>query len=443
MTIGLAQGLCKLGKKAVAAIREPSLGPVFGMKGGAAGGGHAQVLPMEDINLHFTGDMHALGSGEQPAGGDDRQPYLQGQRAGDGRADSRAQALPGHERPRPARDRGRAWAARANGYPRESGFQITVASEVMAILCLAESLAELKERLGRIVVGQTVKGQPITAADLGAQGAMAALLRDAIKPNLVQTLEGTPAFVHGGPFGNIAHGCSSVLGTKLALRLGEYVVTEAGFGSDLGFEKFCDIVAAPRQPALSPDAVVLIATVRALKMHGGVAKDASEPRRRGGRQARPAEPGPSCGECRPDRRAVRGDGQHVHLRTRPPKSRPSSRTAGSKAGASRSTTSGPRAARAGANWGRPCWTLWRRRAQFQPIYDASLPIPEKLHAIATKVYGADGVEISAEAEKQIAWLDSARLRPAAGLCRQDAVLVQRRHDQARRSDRVSRSTSAP
>jgi len=271
VTIGLAEGLCKLGKKAIAAIREPSLGPVFGMKGGAAGGGYAQVLPMEDINLHFTGDMHALGAANNLLAAMTDNHIYQGNALGlDMRTIAHKRCLDVNDRA--LRDVVVGLGGKANGYPRESGFQITVASEVMAILCLSESLAEMKEKLGRIVVGQTVKGQPITASDLGAQGAMAALLRDAIKPNLVQTLEGTPAFVHGGPFGNIAHGCSSVLGTKLALRLGDYVVTEAGFGSDLGFEKFCDIVAAPRMPALSPDAVVLIATVRALKMHGGVAK---------------------------------------------------------------------------------------------------------------------------------------------------------------------------
>ena len=271
VTIGLAQGLCKLGKNAIAAVREPSMGPVFGMKGGAAGGGYAQVIPMEDINLHFTGDMHALGAANNLLAAMTDNHIYQGNALGiDVRTIAHKRCLDMNDRA--LRENIVGLGGKGNGYPRQSGFQITVASEVMAILCLAESLTELKERLGRIVIGQTVKGKPITASDLGAAGAMAALLRDAIKPNLVQTLEGTPAFVHGGPFGNIAHGCSSVLGTKLALRLGEYVVTEAGFGSDLGFEKFCDIVAAPRQPALSPDAVVLIATVRALKMHGGVAK---------------------------------------------------------------------------------------------------------------------------------------------------------------------------
>ena len=250
---------------------KPSLGPVFGMKGGAAGGGYAQVIPMEDINLHFTGDMHALGTANNLLAALTDNHLYQGNALGlDLRTLTHRRCLDMNDRA--LRDVVVGLGGRANGYPRETGFQITVASEVMAILCLSQTLTELKERLGRIVIGQTTQGSPVTASDLGAQGAMTALLRDALKPNLVQTLEGTPAFVHGGPFANIAHGCSSVLGTKLALRLGEVVTTEAGFGSDLGFEKFCDIVAAPRRPELSPDAVVLIATARALKMHGGVTK---------------------------------------------------------------------------------------------------------------------------------------------------------------------------
>ncbi len=313
VTIGLAQGLCKLGKKAIAAIREPSLGPVFGMKGGAAGGGHAQVIPMEDINLHFTGDMHAIGTANNLLAAMTDNHIYNGNALGlDVRTIAHKRCLDMNDRA--LRNIVAGLGGKANGYPRETGFQITVASEVMAILCLAESLAELKERLGRIVVGQTTKGQPITAADLGAHGAMAALLRDAIKPNLVQTLEGTPAFVHGGPFGNIAHGCSSVLGTKLALRLGDCVVTEAGFGSDLGFEKFCDIVAAPRQP----DAVAGLRgsdrdRPRPENARRGRQNGFGQRRCRGG-QAWPAQFRPSCGQCRPDRRPVCGHDQQVHQR---------------------------------------------------------------------------------------------------------------------------------
>src|SRR5579871_6525393 len=253
-TIGLAQALCKLDKKAVSATREPSMGPVFGVKGGAAGGGYAQVLPMEDINLHFTGDMHAIGAAHNLLAA------MLDNHLHQGNALNIDPRTIGFKRVVDMNDRALrqivlGLGGRLGGVPREGGYSITVASEVMAILCLSSSLMELKDRLGRIVVGQTHDGMPITAADLKAQGAMAAILRDALKPNLVQTLEGTPAFVHGGPFGNIAHGCSSVLATKLARKLGDIVVTEAGFGSDLGFEKYCDIVAP--SAGLAPDAVVL------------------------------------------------------------------------------------------------------------------------------------------------------------------------------------------
>ncbi|MBV9850854.1 MAG: formate--tetrahydrofolate ligase [Armatimonadetes bacterium] len=402
VTIGLAQGLCKLGKKAIAAVREPSLGPVFGMKGGAAGGGYSQVLPMEDINLHFTGDMHALGTANNLLAALTDNHIYSGNALGlDVRTIAHRRCLDMNDRA--LRHVVAALGGKSNGYPRETGFQITVASEVMAILCLSESLAELKERLGRIVVGQGRRGHPVTAHDLGAAGAMAALLRDAIKPNLVQTLEGTPAFVHGGPFGNIAHGCSSVLGTKLALRLGEVVVTEAGFGSDLGFEKFCDIVAAPRLPELAPDAVVLVATVRALKMHGGVAvgdlnREDVDAVRRGlpnlDRHAAnvgqvgvpvvitvnkfatdtPAEIDAVLEHCRAQGWAVAvndvwgrgGDG--------------------------------------GRELAAAVLTAMETPGQFRPIYDAHLPIEEKIRTLAAKVYGADGVEISAEAHAQAVWL---------------------------------------
>ena len=271
VAIGIAQALVKIGTTAIAAIREPSMGPVFGMKGGATGGGLSQVLPMEDINLHFTGDMHAITSANNLlAALVDNHIYRGNTLQIDSRSISHQRCIDTNDRA--LRQTVVGLGGKPNGFPRQTGFAITVASEVMAILCLSESLGELKQRLGAIVIGQNVAGDPVTAADLGAHGAMTALLRDALKPNLVQTIEGGPAIVHGGPFGNIAHGCSSVLGTKTALNLAQYVVTEAGFGSDLGFEKFCDIVAAPRQPHLNPDLVVLIATVRALKMHGGIKK---------------------------------------------------------------------------------------------------------------------------------------------------------------------------
>ena len=268
---------------------------------------------MEDINLHFTGDMHALGAANNLLAAMTDNHVYQGNALGlDVRTIAHKRCLDMNDRA--LRDTTIGLGGKANGYPRESGFQITVASEVMAILCLSESLGELKERLGRIVVGQTVKGQPITASDLGAHGAMAALLRDAIKPNLVQTLEGTPALVHGGPFGNIAHGCSSVLGTKLALRLGDYVVTEAGFGSDLGFDKFCDIVAAPRMPALSPECRRADCDSPGAEDARRGPQNAARQRRRGGCEARPSEPRPARGECRADRRSRRRHRQHVCLR---------------------------------------------------------------------------------------------------------------------------------
>ena len=268
-TIGLADSLRALGKKTVVALREPSLGPVFGIKGGAAGGGYAQVVPMEDINLHFTGDFHAIGAANNLLAAMLDNHIQQGNSL---RIDVRRIVW---KRCVDMNDRQLRFVVdglggKANGVPREDGFDITVASEIMAVLCLSNDIVDLKERLARIVVAYNVDGQPVTAADLKAQGAMAALLKDAIKPNLVQTLEGTPTFVHGGPFANIAHGCNSVIATKAAMALGDYAVTEAGFGADLGAEKFLDIKC--RYAGLKPSAVVVVATVRALKYNGGVPK---------------------------------------------------------------------------------------------------------------------------------------------------------------------------
>lgn len=268
-TIGLADGLRRIGKRVTVALREPSLGPVFGIKGGAAGGGYAQVVPMEDINLHFTGDFHAIGAANNLLAAMLDNHIQQGNALGiDPRRITWKRCVDMNDRQlRYVID---GLGGKANGVPREDGFDITVASEIMAVFCLASSISDLKERLGRIVVAYTYDDRPVTAADLHAVGAMAALLKDALKPNLVQTLEGTPAFVHGGPFANIAHGCNSVSATKLALKLGDYTVTEAGFGADLGAEKFLDIKC--RMAGLVPDAVVVVATVRALKMHGGLDK---------------------------------------------------------------------------------------------------------------------------------------------------------------------------
>ena len=268
-SVGLADGLRKIGKKSIAALREPSLGPVFGIKGGAAGGGYAQVVPMEDINLHFTGDFHAIGAANNLLAAMLDNHIQQGNALGiDPKRITWRRCVDMNDRQ--LRSIVDGLGGRMQGVPREDGFDITVASEVMAIFCLATSITDLKERLGRIVVGYTYDDKPVTAHDLKAEGAMAALLKDALKPNLVQTLEGTPAFVHGGPFANIAHGCNSIMATRMAMALGDYCVTEAGFGADLGAEKFLDIKC--RLAGLKPDAVVVVATVRALKNHGGVAK---------------------------------------------------------------------------------------------------------------------------------------------------------------------------
>jgi len=269
-TVGLSDALTQLGKKTVVALREPSLGPVFGVKGGAAGGGYAQVVPMEDINLHFTGDFHAIGAANNLLAAMIDNHIQQGNTLQiDPRKITWHRAVDMNDRQ--LRNIVSGLGGKANGTPREDSFDITVASEIMAVLCLSKDILDLKERLGKIIIGYSYSDEPVTASQLHAQGAMAALLKDALKPNLVQTLEGTPAFIHGGPFANIAHGCNSITATKIALKLGEYAVTEAGFGADLGAEKFLDIKC--RMANLKPSAVVVVATVRALKNHGGVKKE--------------------------------------------------------------------------------------------------------------------------------------------------------------------------
>ncbi len=268
-TVGLADAMRRIGKNVMVALREPSLGPVFGVKGGAAGGGWAQVVPMEDINLHFTGDFHAIGAANNLLAAMLDNHIYQGNKLNiDPRRITWKRCVDMNDRQLRFVTDG--LGGRVNGVPREDGYDITVASEVMAVLCLASSITDLKERLSRIVVGYTYDEKPVTAGEIGAAGAMTALLKDALKPNLVQTLEGTPAFVHGGPFANIAHGCNSVIATEMAMRFGDYVITEAGFGADLGAQKFLDIKC--RYAGLKPDAVVMVATIRALKMHGGVPK---------------------------------------------------------------------------------------------------------------------------------------------------------------------------
>ncbi len=268
-TIGLADGLARIGKDVTVALREPSLGPVFGLKGGAAGGGYAQVVPMEDINLHFTGDFHAIGAANNLLAAMLDNHIHQGNALGiDPNKVIWRRCVDMNDRE--LRDIAIGLGGAKNGVTREDGFDITVASEIMAVLCLSSGISDLKARLARIIVGYTYDGRPVTCGEINAHGAMTALLKDALKPNLVQTLEGTPAFVHGGPFANIAHGCNSVMATKMALKMGDYAVTEAGFGADLGAEKFLDIKC--RVAGLTPSAVVVVATVRALKMHGGRAK---------------------------------------------------------------------------------------------------------------------------------------------------------------------------
>ena len=268
-SVGLADALNKIGKKTMVCLREPSLGPVFGVKGGAAGGGYAQVVPMEDINLHFTGDFHAIGAANNLMAAMLDNHIQQGNALGiDVKQITWKRAVDMNDRQ--LRHIVDGLGGKAQGVPREDGFEITVASEIMAVLCLSTSITDLKEKLGRMIVAYTYDGKPVTAHDLKAEGAMAALLKDALKPNLVQTLEGTPAFIHGGPFANIAHGCNSIIATRMALKLGDYAVTEAGFAADLGAEKFIDIKC--RKAGLKPSAVVIVATVRALKYHGSVPK---------------------------------------------------------------------------------------------------------------------------------------------------------------------------
>ncbi len=401
-TIGLADGLSRIGKKVVVALREPSLGPVFGIKGGAAGGGYAQVVPMEDINLHFTGDFHAIGAANNLLAAMLDNHIFQGNELNiDPEKIVWRRCVDMNDRQlRFVRD---GLGGGKNGVPRDDGYDITVASEIMAILCLATSLKDLKERLARIVVAYNREGNPVTAGDLKAAGAMCALLKDALKPNLVQTLEGTPALVHGGPFANIAHGCNSVLATKTALKLGDYVVTEAGFGADLGAEKFLDIKC--RFAGLTPSAVVVVATVRALKMHGGLQKTEL-----GEENLQALERGlPNLLRHVSNIKEVYGLPAVVAVNRFPTDTDreielviEKCKELGVNVVLSTVWAEG---GKGGEELAREVVRLCETEGNFHYCYDEKLPIKEKIHAIVTKIYHGKDVAYTPEAEEQISRLE--------------------------------------
>ena len=400
-TIGLADGLRKIGKNVVVALREPSLGPVFGVKGGAAGGGYAQVVPMEDINLHFTGDFHAIGAANNLLAAIlDNHIYQGNQLNIDPRRITWKRCVDMNDRQLRFVTDG--LGGRVNGVPREDGYDITVASEIMAVFCLASSISDLKERLSKIVVAYTYDEKPVTAGDLKAVGAMAALLKDALKPNLVQTLEGTPAFVHGGPFANIAHGCNSVIATKMAMKLGDYAVTEAGFGADLGAEKFLDIKC--RMAGLTPSAVVVVATVRALKMHGGTPKTEL-----GAENLETLEMGiPNLLRHVSNIKNVYKLPCVVAVNRFPTDTDAEIQLVIDKCKAlgvnvvlSTVWAEGGEGGRALAE---EIVKLCEEPNDFTFSYDAEMTIPEKIEAIVKKVYGGDGIIIAPQAQKQIATL---------------------------------------
>lgn len=402
VTIGLGQALCSMGKNAVIALREPSLGPVFGVKGGAAGGGYAQVIPMEDINLHFTGDMHAITTANNLLSAAIDNHIHQGNEL---KIDSRRIIF---KRVLDMNDRALrqvivGLGGTPNGFTREDGFTITVASEIMAILCLSTDLMDLKERFGRILIGYSTEGQPIYCKDLNVHGAMAMLMKDAIKPNLVQTLDNTPAIVHGGPFANIAHGCNSILATKMALKLGDYTITEAGFGADLGAEKFFDIKC--RYGDLKPSAVVIVATIRALKHHGGVKKDSLnipnvEALAKGienlEKQIENVEKfgvpavvainkfiSDSEEEVKYIEEFCKNKGVEVAL-----------------------TEVWEKGAEGGIELAEKVMkTIEEKESKFHVLYDEKLTIKEKMETIVREIYGADGIEILPAAKKQIAEIE--------------------------------------
>lgn len=401
--VGLGDALNRIGKRTIIALREPSLGPVFGVKGGAAGGGYAQVVPMEDINLHFTGDFHAIGAANNLLAAMIDSHIFQGNELGiDVRKITWKRCVDMNDRQ--LRNIVCGIGSRVNGMPREDGFDITVASEIMAILCLSSDITDLKERLSKIIIGYTRDDKPVTAGQLNAQGAMAALLKDAIKPNLVQTLEHNPAIVHGGPFANIAHGCNSITATKLALKLGDYVVTEAGFGADLGAEKFLDIKC--RKAGIRPDAVVIVATVKALKMHGGVPKNALGPK-----NLEALEKGiPNLLKHIENITKVFGLPAVVAINRFPTDDEEELKLIETKcrelgvnvalsevwgkggAGGEELAKEVVRLAEEGKN-------------DFKFVYDDNMSLEEKINAIVTKVYGGDGVDFTPAARKEMEKLE--------------------------------------
>ena len=401
-SVGLADALHKQGKKTVVALREPSLGPCFGMKGGAAGGGYAQVVPMEDINLHFTGDFHAITTAHNLLAALIDNHLFQGNALDlDVNRIVWKRVLDINDRA--LRHVVTGLGGRVHGVPRESGFDITVASEMMAILCLADGLADLKRRLGRILIGYTRGGRPVHADELGATGALTLLFKDAIKPNLVQTIGGTPALIHGGPFANIAHGCSSVMGTKYALKCADYVVTEAGFGADLGAEKFFDIKC--RLAGLKPDAVVIVATVRALKMNGGVPKDAL-----GTENLDALKKGAANLEKHIENIGKFGVPAVVAVNVFPTDTEAElllledlCARLGAKCARSEVWAKGGAGGLALAD---AVEDALGRTADFHPIYDAKKSIAEKIEIIAREIYGADGVDFTPEAQKQMAEMET-------------------------------------
>lgn len=398
-TIGVADALSFLGKKTIVALREPSLGPVFGVKGGAAGGGYAQVVPMEDINLHFTGDLHAIGAANNLLAAMLDNHIHQGNKLNiDVRRISWRRAVDMNDRQLRRIISG--MGGKTEGVPREDGFDITVASEIMAVFCLSNDIIDLKERIAKIIVAYNTDGEPVTAGDLNAQGALAALLKDALKPNLVQTLEGTPAFVHGGPFANIAHGCNSVMATKMASKMADYVVTEAGFGADLGAEKFIDIKC--RMSGIRPSAVIIVATIRALKYNGGVEKaDLNNENLEALEKGLPnllkhvenvtkvfnlpavvainKFPTDSAAELKLVEDRCRELGVNVAL-----------------------SDVWANGGKGGVEVANEVLRLTETESEMEFTYDVNLPIKEKIKAIATKIYGADDVEFSPKASKEIA-----------------------------------------